>query len=133
MIWKLFIALFAIVLFSCSSNKKIKDPNEIIVSKERDSIPPCLSAKIDSMAAEYPNGAPQAIARYQYHGQTVYYMTAPCCDKFNIVFDNDCKILGYPDGGYTGRGDGKMPDFKKEATDKKVMWEFKKDEKGISN
>jgi hypothetical protein len=52
-------------------------------------------------------------------------MKAPCCDKFNIVFDSACNILGYPDGGYAGRGDGKMTDFFKEATDEKVVWKKK--------
>lgn len=74
------------------------------------------------MAENPSEGSPQSITRYHYKGQTVYYMVAPCCDKFNIAFDSACNILGYPDGGYTGRGDGKMPDFHKEATNGKVVW-----------
>lgn len=67
-------------------------------------------------------GTPQSITRYNYKGQTVYYMVAPCCDKYNIVFDSVCNILGFPDGGFTGKGDGKMIDFHNEATDGKVVW-----------
>lgn len=70
-------------------------------------------------------GIPQSVTRYDYHRKTVYYMVAPCCDKFNIVFDSACNILGYPDGGYTGRGDGKMPNFHEEATEKKIVWKMK--------
>lgn len=49
-------------------------------------------------------------------------MVSPCCDKFNVVFDSACNILGYPDGGFTGKGDGRMNDFKKEAIDEKLVW-----------
>lgn len=52
----------------------------------------------------------------------IYYMVASCCDKFNIVFDSECHVLGYPDGGYAGKGDGKMANFHNEATDETVFW-----------
>lgn len=84
------------------------------------------------MKEEVPQAVPQSITRYQYKGKTVYYMVAPCCDKFNIVFDSTCKVLGYPDGGFTGRGDGSMPDFKKEATEGKLVWTMQ-DEKSKSD
>ena len=50
-------------------------------------------------------------------------MISPCCDKYNIVYDSVCNILGYPDGGFTGKGDEKMIDFFKKATNKKIIWE----------
>ena len=124
---KILIAFVSIFTFACASNKNMTTPTEKNDGvHSRDSIPLCLSAKIDSMAAEYPQGSPQSITRYQYRGQIVFYMLAPCCDKFNIVFDSACNILGYPDGGYTGRGDGSMPDFKKEVKGGKTVW--KKDD-----
>ena len=78
------------------------------------------------MTADPNEGSPQSITRYSYHDKTVYYMKAPCCDKYNIVFDSTCNILGYPDGGFTGKGDGKMTDFFKEAKDGKVVWSLNK-------
>lgn len=75
------------------------------------------------MSADPHEGSPISLTRYTYREQTVYYMVAPCCDRYNVVYDSVCNILGYPDGGYTGKGDGKMSDFYKEATDKKVIWE----------
>lgn len=74
------------------------------------------------MAAEPNEGSPISVTRYKYNNQTVYYMISPCCDKYNVMYDSACNVLGYPDGGYTGRGDGKMPNFKKEATDEKMIW-----------
>jgi hypothetical protein len=103
-------------LVSCSNHKKLEATT---------SVPLCLQTKIKTMAANPSEGLPQSVTRYNYKGQTVYYMVAHCCDKFNIVFDSACNILGYPDGGYTGRGDGKMPDFHDEATEKKIVWEMK--------
>jgi hypothetical protein len=112
------IITFAAVLFlfSCASNKKAASKKDL---------PSCLETKIKSMAESPSEGLPQSITRYHYKGRTVYYMVAPCCDKFNIVFDSACIILGYPDGGLTGKGDGKMPGFHNEATDGKVVWKKK--------
>ena len=50
----------------------------------------------------------------------------PCCDFFNEVYDDKCKLLGSPDGGFTGKGDGKLPDFFKEAKNEKLIWEAAK-------
>jgi hypothetical protein len=42
------------------------------------------------------------------------------------VYDSVCNVLGYPDGGFSGRGDGNMPGFNKEATGEKLIWEMNK-------
>lgn len=106
----------AALLFGCTAHKKAVDETEL---------PVCLKAKIDSMTANPNEGAPQSISRYNYKEQTVYYLKVACCDKYNIVFDGGCRILGYPDGGFTGKGDGKMPDFFKDAKDGKILWSRK--------
>jgi hypothetical protein len=106
-----FISVF--FLFACTASKKAVDAGEL---------PVCLKGKIDSMTKNPNEGTPQSITRYNYHNQTVYYMKAPCCDKYNIVFDSLCNILGYPDGGFTGKGDGKMPNFFDDAKDGKEVW-----------
>jgi hypothetical protein len=111
--------LSALFFMSCATHKKAQAVNEL---------PSCLETKIEAMSANPREGTPQSIKRYSYKGQTVYYMLAPCCDKYNIVFDSDCNILGFPDGGYTGKGDGKMPDFHKEATDGKIVWKKNSEE-----
>lgn len=110
------IITFFVVLFfiSCSSNKKIKTSDEI---------PSCLMEKVVLMSKNSAEGMPQSITQYTYKGQTVYYLKAACCDKYNIVFDSSCHVLGFPDGGFTGKGDGKMLDFQKLATDEKVVWQ----------
>lgn len=101
-------------LMACSANKIAKSTSEI---------PSCLEEKIKTMTADLNEGSPLSVTQYSYKDQTVYYMVSPCCDKFNVVYDSLCTILGYPDGGYTGRGDGKMSNFKNEAINGKVIWE----------
>ncbi len=110
--------LFIPLMMSCTANKKIQTVNE---ATSENAVPACLRSIINSMAAE-PNGSPQSVSRYNYKNQTVYYLVSPCCDKYNIVYDSACNILGYPDGGFTGKGDGKMTDFTNEASNKKIVW-----------
>jgi hypothetical protein len=117
--FKNLIFFSAIFFMSCATHKKAQAVNEL---------PSCLTTKIEAMSANPREGAPQSITRYIYKEHTVYYMLSSCCDKYNIVFDGDCNVLGFPDGGYTGKGDGKMPDFHKEATDGKVVWEKNSEE-----
>ena len=113
---KYLFAAGVFIFVSCSSNK---------ISKSANAIPDCLQAKISTMKTDPSQGEPWSIAQYSYKGKTVYYIASACCDKYNIVYDSACNLLGYPDGGYTGKGDGKMLDFYAEATNKKVIWEKK--------
>lgn len=109
---KAFIFLFGIFLLaSCSSSKDLA----------KKQLPSCLKTIIAGLSKE-PANTPQSVTQYEYEGKTVYYLKSACCDKFNIVYDKDCKILGYPDGGLTGRGDGRLPDFWKKATDGVLLW-----------
>jgi hypothetical protein len=88
-------------------------------------MPACLATKIDSMKKDVKANPPTSVIQYNYKGAPVYYVTAGCCDQFNEVYDENCKQLGAPDGGITGKGDGKLPDFYSVAINKKVVWEDK--------
>lgn len=111
-----FKTIIVLFFFSCKAPKNI--PSET-------GMPTCLREKIENMSRDKSEGKPVSVTQFSYKGQKVYYMVAPCCDKFNIVYDSACNILGYPDGGFTGRGDGKMPDFEKEAINPKIIWQAK--------
>ena len=88
-------------------------------------MPSCLATKIDSIKKTPNVNPPQSVIQYSYKGAAVYYVKAGCCDQFNEVYNTDCKQLGAPDGGITGKGDNKLPDFFANATNKKVIWENK--------
>jgi len=47
-----------------------------------------------------------------YKGKEVNYKPAErCCDQMGEVRDTSGNIICHPDGGITGKGDGKCPDF----------------------
>ena len=60
-------------------------------------------AELEAGKVEFP---PQSITRYAYQGATVYYVVQQCCDQFSDLLDADGDLIGHPDGGITGRGDG---------------------------
>lgn len=134
---KLFFIPVLIVL-SCGSTKtnqstvaaqKTKDSLIVSSNTQTDNmaaLPTCIKNKIDSFKVAQKHEQPQKVVEYQYKGKKVYYVVMPCCDFFNEVYDDKCKLLGSPDGGFTGKGDGKLPDFFKEVKNEKVIWEAQK-------
>lgn len=122
MVKSIFSLAAVCLLFACGGSRPAKK-TDAASNKNAESIPVCLQDKIRIMADEPGEGSPLYVAQYQYKKQTVYYLASPCCDKYNVVYDSSCHVLGYPDGGFTGRGDGKMSDFSAEATNKKIIWE----------
>jgi hypothetical protein len=85
-------------------------------------VPTCIKNKIDSFKLKEAHEQPQRVVEYMYKGKKVYYVVMPCCDFFNEVYDANCKFLGAPDGGFTGKGDGKIPDFFEAAKNEKLVW-----------
>jgi hypothetical protein len=65
---------------------------------------------------------PQSIWRYQFEGRTVYYIPPQCCDMFGSLYDANGTYLCAPDGGITGRGDGRCPNFQSERTNGELLW-----------
>lgn len=111
---KLFSVVTVILLFaSCSNSKKVITESEV---------PSCLLTKIQQMTADKSQGEPLYVTMFDYKGKKVYYVAAACCDKYNMVFDDNCKLLGYPDGGLMGKGDGSLPNFRQEAINGKAIW-----------
>ena len=131
----------ALIVLSCGSTKtnqsapveqKVKDslitpsPASNTQANNMAAIPACIKNKIDSFKVAQKYKQPERVVEYQYKGKKVYYVVMPCCDFFNEVYDDKCKLLGSPDGGFTGRGDGKLPDFFKETSKEKIIWEANK-------
>lgn len=111
------IAICSVIflLMSCAGNK----------IQGISGMPACMASKIDSMKMNTKINPPTSVIRYTYKGADVFYITSGCCDQFNPVYNVDCNYLGAPDGGFAGKGDGKIPDFFVNATNKKVVWENK--------
>lgn len=132
-----FILIPGLMMLSCGSTKSgqslvkadsviITAPVEIALNdslKNIAALPTCIKNKIDSFKIKEVHEKPQRVVEYKYKGKKVYYVVMPCCDFFNEVYDETCKFLGCPDGGFTGKGDGKLPDFFTEAKEEKIIWQ----------
>lgn len=65
---------------------------------------------------------PLSISQYEYNGHTVYYVPPRCCDIPSILYSENGEVICAPDGGMTGRGDGKCPDFYEKKKNRKLIW-----------
>jgi len=88
---------------------------------------PWLNELIQQLQAEKPANPPAKIYRYTYNGQQVYYLTSRCCDVPGKVFDRNGEVICEPEGGITGRGDGRCTDFFAKRSDETLIWEDKRE------
>ena len=81
---------------------------------------------VEKLIVEFKNqpvgNPPQSIWSYEYNCQTVYYVPAQCCDQFSTLYDENGKVIGAPDGGFSGNGDGRITDFFSMRTNEKLIW-----------
>jgi hypothetical protein len=130
--------IFIATLFGCKCSKTsttkenaIKENvNKAVVSKtETDSLtslPVCIKAMIEKMKTEPVTNPPSKLYSYTFKNKTVYYYPGVCCDNFSDLYDDSCKIIAHPDGGFTGKGDRKLPTFHDEKTNEKLIWQDKR-------
>src|SRR3954462_2803917 len=118
------ILVAAIIAISCSPSKNNGSPaTEQSQGKSIDqNVPACVKKMIDQYKSEEKQNPPRQVYSYLYNGKTVYYVTPPCCDFFSDLYDSNCVLIGHPDGGFTGKGDGKLTDFKEMRTNEKLIW-----------
>lgn len=88
----------------------------------KDSIPVCVQQMIKKYREEEKQNPPRQIYQYRYHDKIVYYVTPPCCDFFSELYDSNCMLIAYPDGGITGKGDGRASDFMDVKKNEKLIW-----------
>lgn len=129
---KQFILILSIAAISCCSTKSTtpgdRTPTNTNTEKQPDSsvvtarVPECINKLIAQFKAEEKQNPPRKIYSYTYREKTVYYVPALCCDFYSELYDSDCKIIGHPDGGFTGKGDGNMTDFHTARTNEKLIW-----------
>ena len=84
--------------------------------------PLCIQQKIKIFKSEPKGNPPQSVIQYIYHDKKVFYIPPQCCDQYSSLFDENCNLLGHPDGGFTGKGDGTLLNFSEEAKDPKIIW-----------
>lgn len=120
-----YIIVCALFAFSMCRNSKMPAtvPTPEGAKVEGDSLPVCVTALIEKFKSEERSNPPRSITRFKYKGKFVYYIPGPCCDNYSDLYNDSCRLMGHPDGGFTGKGDGSLPDFRSTATDQKLLWE----------
>ncbi len=83
--------------------------------------PTCIEDKINQIKQERVRNPPASVWRWKTNTTTYYYITSDCCDQFNYLYDTMCNRICAPDGGITGKGDGKCPSFSTQ-TEKTLIW-----------
>ncbi len=84
--------------------------------------PAWMQSLIVSIEAEPVWNPAASITRYTYRGTVVYYLAAHCCDIRSKLYDTSGAVVCEPDGGITGKGDGKCEDFLAIRSDEKLVW-----------
>ena len=85
--------------------------------------PAWLQRRIQNILAERKRNPIIRITRYRYDGETVYYESAPCCDQQSTLYSLQGQVLCHPEGGITGRGDGRCGSFDKRKTNEQLVWQ----------
>ena len=85
-------------------------------------VPEWLAAIIDQLEHPPVSNPPEFIAQYKYQGQVVYYVGPRCCDIPSTLYSAAGAVLCAPDGGFSGGGDGRCPDFMAARSDEKILW-----------
>jgi hypothetical protein len=134
-IMKIILLILVATIFGCKCSKTNSNKNNIpldVVNKaiadstKNDSLamyPKCVRDIIVKMKADSVTNPPSKIYSYSFNDKTVYYVPGVCCDNFSDLYDDSCKIIAHPDGGFTGKGDRKMPTFHDEKKNEKLIWE----------
>ena len=84
---------------------------------------PWLQAKIWEFQSQPVTNPPRTVSKEVYNGKTVYYIAPVCCDIPSQLFDEDGKLICYPSGGITGRGDGKCASFVVDKPALSTVWQ----------
>lgn len=107
-------ALLSSLFFSCCTQKHSTKENQI---------PDWLKKEISSFESVDVKNSPGQIQSFKYNSNLVYYVSQPaCCDQYSALYDESGNIICHPDGGITGKGDGKCSDFFELRAEMKVIW-----------
>jgi hypothetical protein len=120
----LIIILTACIVFSCNKQKEIiiEPATGCYLDTICYSLPLCVRNNIDSALAKPKGTIVYSVDLYKYNGDSVYYFTSGCCDRYNPVKDKNCNYLFAPSGGLGGSGDGTHPNFFSQAQLLKRVW-----------
>jgi hypothetical protein len=85
-------------------------------------VPDAVTAVIHNLESQPVRNPPAYVARYDYAGQVVYYVPPHCCDFASDLYTAMGEVICHPDGGLTGKGDGRCPDFISRRQNETILW-----------
>ena len=117
------LTLMLAVLTACSGTASTPTPGDpTVVNRGQGDQLAWLTDLNQRLKNEPVANPPALIAQYEYQGKTVYFVPQRCCDIFSDLYDADGNIIGHPDGGIGGRGDGRASDFFEARRNESVIW-----------
>jgi ribosomal protein L17 len=132
---KYLIPLFFTVLTACHCEQKAtSNVANNLVPTDKDTLPKAIALPkgieklIAKFKAEEVTNPPREVWQYTLIDKTVFYVPAVCCDNFSDLYNEAGELIAHPDGGFTGKGDNKMPNFEIDRTDGKLVWKDKRKE-----
>lgn len=90
-------------------------------SDQTQKLPACITSRIETLKTQAVQNPPAEIWQWEAKGNIYFYFNAACCDQFNYLYDANCDVVCAPSGGFTGKGDGKCPDFGPD-TKRTLIW-----------
>ncbi|MEK7652954.1 MAG: hypothetical protein AAB358_00500 [Patescibacteria group bacterium] len=107
------VASLAIFLAGCTTQLLTKNQSE----------PTWIKTLIDTKKNSPLENPPSTIRKCTYQNKIVYYVSSPCCDQYNYLYDDNNKVICAPDGGFTGNGNGKCSDFSLDKNNCELIWQ----------
>jgi len=89
---------------------------------EQSTNPAWVDQLIEQFEKAPAGNPPLSIWQYEYKGETVYFVPAHCCDIASVVYDASGEVICSPDGGITGKGDGRCDDFFDQRSNEQLIW-----------
>ena len=89
---------------------------------ESEDRPPVVDKLITELKGGPKKNPPASIWKYNYKGLVVFYVPPSCCDLPSALYDSNGNFICAPDGGITGDGDGKCPDFIRARNEGLRLW-----------
>ncbi len=99
-----FLLASLVMLASCSSIEERADTDDVAFTAYPAEVVQREILRLESGARSSPAFP---IQRVRYMGKVAYLVTAPCCDRFNYLYDASGQALCAPTGGFAGHGDGR--------------------------
>jgi hypothetical protein len=127
---KIFLSSFIISLASSACSQQSVSDAKPTIPATPDATQPAITPRpewLNALITQYESeriANPQReILRYKFDGKIVYYVPPICCDIPSKLFTEDGKLMCYPDGGFTGRGDDRCPTFHKLKREEQLIWQ----------